>query len=139
MGEEEVFEDSEVGHGRIDHRGERDVTVLGDNDVTPPSMGLLECLALNVLDTLVHGEGHPISGYRRVENDVGIGKLLVHPVESLNKLLITREVYQTVGSKARRRSGLPGTSKRQPQSPRSTRERSQLRQITAREHDARSP
>jgi hypothetical protein len=38
--------------------------------------------------------------------------------------LVAREVYQTVGSKARRRLGLPGTSKRRLQSPRSTKEES---------------
>lgn len=87
VGEEEVFENGEVGHGRVDHRSEGVVAVLGDNNVAPPCERLLERLALDVLDAFVDGEGHPISGNRRVENDVGICELLVHPIESLDKLL----------------------------------------------------
>lgn len=118
VGKEEVLEDGKVGHGRVDHGRKRVVAILGDHDIASPCVGFLERLALYVLDALVDGKRHPISGHRRVKDDVGIGELLVHPVESLDKLLGAGMLIRRDCSymKAGMRESSPGTSMLGPQS-----------------------
>ena len=87
VGEEEVLEDSEVGHGRIHHGGEGVFVILTDNNVASPGVGLCERLTLDVLHAFVDRKGHSVSGYSWVENDIWVCELLVHPIDSLDKLM----------------------------------------------------
>jgi len=84
--DEVVLHDCKVGHGCIDHGREGVFAVFRDDDVASPCGLLFEGLALNIADSLVDGKRHTIAGDGRVEDDVWISKLAVHPIEGFNQL-----------------------------------------------------
>jgi len=86
MGEEVIFQDREIRHGSIDHRGERTITIFRDDNITTPCIFLLERTALDVLDGLVDWKWHPVTRYSWVKYDIRISELPVHAVERFHEL-----------------------------------------------------
>jgi len=95
VGQEVILEDWEIRHSGIDHRGERIVTILRDDDVATPCIFLLERTALDVLDGLVDWKWHPVTRYSWVKYDIRIGELSVHAVERFHELQRQCQKYGT--------------------------------------------
>src|SRR5688572_10044697 len=86
VSQEVVLQNRKVGHGCVHQGTERVVTVLGNDDVTPPCALVLECLALDVANGLIDGERHTVPRDGWVENDIRIRKLSLHSIESFDEL-----------------------------------------------------
>lgn len=86
MGGQIVLQNGEICHGRVHHRRETTVAVLGHNNVSAPSKVLSESLSLDFPHSLIHREWHTVARDDGIEYDVRVGELLVHAVESLDEL-----------------------------------------------------
>jgi len=85
-----IFKDCEVRHCERNKGREGTVTILGDNDVSPPGGGLLKVPPLDLANGLVDGEGHPVTRDGGVKNDVGVGEVPVHTIQGLDKVIRPR-------------------------------------------------
>jgi len=89
---DEILQDGKVGHGSVHHRCERVVVVaeFSNDDVTSPSVLLVEVRALDVANALVDGEGHSIARNGGVVDDVRVGEFLVHHVQRVDDEVFPR-------------------------------------------------
>jgi hypothetical protein len=62
------------------------VSILRHDEVAPPGVSLAEACALLLLEEFVDWERHPVPRQDRVVYDIGIFKLLVHPVKHVDDL-----------------------------------------------------
>ena len=86
MSQEVIFKDGEVGHGGIDHRGERVITIFCHDNIASPCILFFVSSSLNIAKGLIDWKLHSITRDCRVENDIRVRKLAVHAVECFNKL-----------------------------------------------------
>lgn len=86
MSQEVIFKDGEVGHGGVDHRSERVITIFCHNNIASPSIFFFVRSSLNIAKGLINWKLHSITRDRRIENDVRVRKLAVHAIECFNKL-----------------------------------------------------
>jgi hypothetical protein len=78
----------------INSRRKRIVTILGDDDVSPPGGGLPEVSSLNLANGPVERERHPVARDGWVENYVWVREVPVHTIQGFYKLQVTQH-YET--------------------------------------------
>lgn len=93
MGQEVILEDGEVGHGGVDHGGERVITIFCHDNIASPGIFFFVSSSLNVAKGRINWKLHSITRDCRIENDVRIRKLAVHAVECFNELGRIIETY----------------------------------------------
>ena len=86
MSQEVIFKDWEVGHGGVDHRGERVITIFCHDNIASPGIFFLEGSSLDIAKGLIDWKLHSITGHGRIENDIRVCKLAIHAVKCFDKL-----------------------------------------------------
>ena len=66
------------------HASEWVIVVLCDNDVTAPSFLFFESSTLDIFDTLVDWEWHPVARHCGIKNDVWVREISIHAVKGLH-------------------------------------------------------
>ena len=105
MSRQVVLDDGEVRHGGVGHGRVVRVPVLGYDEVAAPGAALVEAMALDFADALVHREGHAVTGDEGVEDDVRRGELLDHDVERFHELCPRRGCRWAIAAAYGARSG----------------------------------